>query len=114
MVFGALLEFALVNYISHFNVVAKKKRLLAFEDMDDFGNSEDAKAKEKLRKDAVDIAEARLVAQALSKAKKVDLVSRVLFPLVFCIFNFAYWGHYLQLYFGFLEEFKAELDKLSS
>ncbi|XP_021944512.2 glutamate-gated chloride channel isoform X2 [Folsomia candida] len=109
MVFGALLEFALVNYITHFRVVVKKKRLMAFEDLD---NNTDNDAKEKLRREILEEAEAKLVATALAKAKRIDLAARVLFPLIFCIFNISYWGYYLKLYFGLLDEFKAGLDQL--
>jgi hypothetical protein len=30
-----------------------------------------------------------------SRSKRIDVMSRILFPVVFAVFNFAYWGTYL-------------------
>lgn len=113
MVFGALLEFAMVNYITHFRVLVKKKRLSAFEDVDN--NAGDAgKEQEKQRRHLIQEMESKMVTRALMKAKRVDLFARVLFPLIFVVFNLAYWGHYLNFYYGLVDEFKTGLNKLSN
>lgn len=30
-----------------------------------------------------------------SRSKRIDVISRIFFPVVFALFNFAYWGTYL-------------------
>lgn len=30
-----------------------------------------------------------------SRSKRIDVMSRIIFPVVFAFFNFAYWGTYL-------------------
>ena len=30
-----------------------------------------------------------------SRSKRIDVMSRIIFPVVFALFNFAYWGTYL-------------------
>jgi anionic glutamate receptor len=31
----------------------------------------------------------------MRKAKKIDVISRFLFPLIFAVFNLSYWSTYL-------------------
>jgi anionic glutamate receptor len=31
-----------------------------------------------------------------SRSKRIDVVSRIIFPLIFAIFNLAYWSAYLN------------------
>ena len=33
---------------------------------------------------------------SMEKAKRIDVISRVLFPMIFAIFNMAYWSTYLM------------------
>ena len=37
----------------------------------------------------------RGVNRRMRKAKKIDVASRILFPLIFAVFNLTYWSHYL-------------------
>ena len=37
----------------------------------------------------------RGVSRRMRKAKKIDVASRILFPLIFAVFNLSYWSHYL-------------------
>ena len=32
----------------------------------------------------------------MRKAKRIDVASRILFPLIFAVFNLSYWSHYLH------------------
>ena len=36
-----------------------------------------------------------LTQQFPSRSKRIDVMSRIIFPVVFALFNFAYWGTYL-------------------
>ena len=36
-----------------------------------------------------------LLSKFPSRAKRIDVISRVIFPLVFAVFNLAYWLYYL-------------------
>ena len=36
-----------------------------------------------------------LLAKFPSRAKRIDVISRFIFPLIFAIFNLAYWMYYL-------------------
>jgi hypothetical protein len=42
--------------------------------------------------------EEQLIARALIKAKIVDRSARIIFPLLFVLFNFGYWGYYLHIF----------------
>ena len=44
-----------------------------------------------------------------SRAKRIDVISRFIFPLLFAIFNLAYWLYYL-LAKGSNETYKTEAD----
>jgi len=67
MVFGALLQFALVSYLCR---PVEQKEAPKFEDGE-------RKPKKK------------------SRSKRIDIVSRFLFPIVFILFNLTYWLAYL-------------------
>jgi len=84
MVFGALLEFAMVNYITHFNVL-KRSGGIGLDEKTQIERDEDKVAKD-------------LEEKALWNAKLVDRTARVLFPLAFFLFNLAYWGYYLRVF----------------
>lgn len=116
MVFGALLEFALVNYITHFQVVLSKGKRARLEgqgpaNVNRLSGLSNGPVMEILLRELqletqgqaqqqtrVEEAEAKLVAEALVTAKKVDYAARILFPVIFIIFNLLYWGHYLEFY----------------
>lgn len=84
MVFGALLEFALVNYLSRVvgGGAKSKDSLSPFEDGGEGGKAMKAFITEK----------------AIERAKGVDMTARVAFPLMFLLFNILYWGHYLKYF----------------
>ena len=35
------------------------------------------------------------IPNSMEKAKRIDVISRILFPLIFAVFNLAYWITYL-------------------
>lgn len=111
MVFAALLEFALVNYIANFRIVEKKRKKMQsiFEDINNVADPDN----DKLKKETMEEAEMRMKLEALRKAKKVDVTARFLFPIGFLIFNTIYWIHYLGLYYELVNEFKEGLDQLN-
>ncbi|XP_023236893.1 glutamate-gated chloride channel alpha-like isoform X2 [Centruroides sculpturatus] len=89
MVFGALLEFTLVNYLSRskhcpedfrrsLNIFARTKKIPINNDL-----AEKANASNEL-------------ARNVKRAMMVDRVCRILFPLLFFIFNAIYWPYYLR------------------
>jgi anionic glutamate receptor len=88
MVFGGLLQFALVNYVtrghrppsSTFPIEAREA-----------GEDEEKRVK----------AERLLIEKRIQKAKFIDRISRVAFPAIFCLFNVTYWSSY----FPFLDTF---------
>ncbi|XP_023236774.1 glycine receptor subunit alpha-2-like [Centruroides sculpturatus] len=90
MVFGALLEFTLVNYLSRskhcpedfrrsLNIFARTKKIPINNDL-----AEKANASNEL-------------ARNVKRAMMVDRVCRILFPLLFFIFNAIYWPYYLYV-----------------
>lgn len=86
--FGALLEFAFVNYITNANVRRLKKKPVAFESKALTDGDEEEKAAEE-------------AAKSRANAKRVDKIARVVFPLVFVLFNIVYWSYYLGFYENF-------------
>ncbi|XP_038121550.1 glutamate-gated chloride channel isoform X16 [Culex quinquefasciatus] len=127
-VFGALLEFALVNYASrsdmHRENMKKKRRELeqasldaASDLLDTDSNATfamkplvrhpgDPLALEKLRQCEVHMQApkrpnccrswlAKFPTRKCSRSKRIDVISRITFPLVFALFNLVYWSTYL-------------------
>nr|XP_023018980.1 glutamate-gated chloride channel isoform X2 [Leptinotarsa decemlineata] len=125
-VFGALLEFALVNYASrsdmHRENMKKQRRqcelehaasLDATSDMiDSDGNAtfamkplvrhpNDPMSLEKVRQCEIHMQPARpnccksWLSKFPTRSKRIDVISRITFPLVFALFNVIYWSTYL-------------------
>ncbi|ALC46945.1 GluClalpha [Drosophila busckii] len=127
-VFGALLEFALVNYASrsdmHKENIKKKRRDLeqasldaASDLLDTDSNATfamkplvrhpgDPLALEKLRQCEVHMQPpkrpsccktwlSKFPTRQCSRSKRIDVISRITFPLVFALFNLVYWSTYL-------------------
>ncbi|XP_049535429.1 glutamate-gated chloride channel isoform X12 [Anopheles darlingi] len=127
-VFGALLEFALVNYASrsdmHRENMKKKRRemeqasLDAASDLLDTDSNAtfamkplvrhpgDPMALEKLRQCEVHMQApkrpnccrswlSKFPTRQCSRSKRIDVISRITFPLVFALFNLVYWSTYL-------------------
>ncbi|XP_035779196.1 glutamate-gated chloride channel isoform X14 [Anopheles albimanus] len=127
-VFGALLEFALVNYASrsdmHRENMKKKRRemeqasLDAASDLLDTDSNAtfamkplvrhpgDPMALEKLRQCEVHMQVpkrpnccrswlSKFPTRQCSRSKRIDVISRITFPLVFALFNLVYWSTYL-------------------
>ncbi|XP_061392830.1 glutamate-gated chloride channel isoform X8 [Musca vetustissima] len=127
-VFGALLEFALVNYASrsdmHKENMKKKRRDLeqasidaASDLLDTDSNATfamkplvrhpgDPLALEKLRQCEVHMQApkrpnccktwlSKFPTRQCSRSKRIDVISRITFPLVFALFNLVYWSTYL-------------------
>ncbi|XP_053965490.1 glutamate-gated chloride channel isoform X10 [Anastrepha ludens] len=127
-VFGALLEFALVNYASrsdmHKENMKKKRRDLeqasldaASDLLDTDSNATfamkplvrhpgDPMALEKLRQCEVHMQApkrpnccktwlSKFPTRQCSRSKRIDVISRITFPLVFALFNLVYWSTYL-------------------
>ncbi|XP_039970634.1 glutamate-gated chloride channel isoform X10 [Bactrocera neohumeralis] len=127
-VFGALLEFALVNYASRSDIhkenLKKKRRDLeqasldaASDLLDTDSNATfamkplvrhpgDPMALEKLRQCEVHMQPpkrpnccktwlSKFPTRQCSRSKRIDVISRITFPLVFALFNLVYWSTYL-------------------
>lgn len=98
MVFGALLEFTLVNYLSRskkkldgtnsFLSVLTKKKDESRESGTKYSNDEETKAETRISTQKME--------QVLNvkRARTVDRVCRVMFPMAFLAFNLAYWPYY--------------------
>ncbi len=82
MVFGALLEFASVNYLCHARMIKAKKQL----------------TEKKIDKEEIQNEEEKLLSKAMTRAKRVDRSSRIIFPIIFVMFNIFYWYKYLIYY----------------
>ncbi|KAK6635676.1 hypothetical protein RUM44_000930 [Polyplax serrata] len=124
-VFGALLEFALVNYASrsdmHRENMKKQRRQCELEHaasleaaadlLEDgattfamkplVGHRGDALAIEKARQCEIHMQPKRddccrtWISKFPTRSKRIDVISRITFPLVFALFNVVYWSTYL-------------------
>ncbi|XP_031336506.1 glutamate-gated chloride channel isoform X4 [Photinus pyralis] len=124
-VFGALLEFALVNYASrsdmHRENMKKQRRQCELEHaasmdatsdlMDSDSNATfamplvrhpgDPLSMEKVRQCEIHMQPARpnccrsWLSKFPTRSKRIDVISRITFPLVFALFNVIYWSTYL-------------------
>ncbi|CAL4066506.1 unnamed protein product [Meganyctiphanes norvegica] len=123
-VFGALLEFALVNYASrsdmHRERIKKQRRqwelehqaaMEAAEQLEEAGNAfamkplvrntHDHVGMDKPRQCEIHMAPPRRrccqswLSKFPSRSKRIDVISRITFPLVFALFNLVYWTTYL-------------------
>jgi len=81
MVFSALLQFSIINYIHHFEWKTKAKKYL--------GDLSDGEMR--MKKELI------LQEKSHRKAKRIDFVSKVAFPAVFLSFNIIYWTYYLNV-----------------
>lgn len=73
-IFAALLEYALVNYATRFDKRTKAKNSIGHEPESSGGF---------------------LSRRYTSTSKRIDVIARILFPLLFLIFNIVYWVLYL-------------------
>ncbi|XP_061379706.1 glutamate-gated chloride channel isoform X4 [Danaus plexippus] len=117
-VFGALLEFALVNYASRSdmhreNMKKTRREMEAAASMDAASDLLDTDsnttfamplmrgAGDKMRQCEIHIKSkpkncCRLwMSKFPTRSKRIDVISRITFPLVFALFNLAYWSTYL-------------------
>ena len=92
-VFGGLLQFALVNYITRVRLVSPSKYVSLRESKED---------EEKRLK-----AESKMFEKCLHKAKRIDRLSRIGFPAVFCLFNVTYWSSYFPFLEAFLSRYSS-------
>jgi anionic glutamate receptor len=112
-VFGALLEFALVNYASRSadraaeqqrDKMKNKRRELEQKPL--MRHPGEQISIDKLRQCEVHMAApkrksccksfmAKLPTRQCSRSKRIDVISRITFPLVFALFNLVYWSTYL-------------------
>ncbi|XP_037302198.1 glutamate-gated chloride channel isoform X6 [Manduca sexta] len=114
-VFGALLEFALVNYASrsdmHRENMKKTRREMEAASMDAASDLLDTDSNatfamkplvrggidNKMRQCEIHISQPRKnccrlwMSKFPTRSKRIDVISRITFPLVFAIFNLAYW-----------------------
>nr|ACT09139.1 glutamate-gated chloride channel [Plutella xylostella] len=120
-VFGALLEFALVNYASRpdmhrENMKKTRREMEAAASMDAASDLLDTDSNatfamkplmrgavldSKMRRCEVHMAPPRKnccrlwMSKFPTRSKRIDVISRITFPLVFALFNLAYWSTYL-------------------
>ncbi|XP_053598891.1 glutamate-gated chloride channel isoform X7 [Microplitis demolitor] len=124
-VFGALLEFALVNYasrsdmhrenmkkkyreIEHSSSVDPSTELLEPDGSTNFQmkplvrHTEDSMTMDKVRQCEVHMMQPpkknccrSWLSKFPTRSKRIDVISRITFPLVFALFNLAYWSTYL-------------------
>ncbi|XP_061379708.1 glutamate-gated chloride channel isoform X6 [Danaus plexippus] len=108
-VFGALLEFALVNYASRSdmhreNMKKTRREMEAAASMDaasDLLDTDSNTTFAMMRQCEIHIKSkpkncCRLwMSKFPTRSKRIDVISRITFPLVFALFNLAYWSTYL-------------------
>ncbi|XP_076352868.1 glycine receptor subunit alpha-2-like [Tachypleus tridentatus] len=96
MVFGALLEFTLVNYLSRSKMKAEHLKSFRF-----FSRNKQVTSKEEEKIEDVGDTSIKRVSSAgvrnLQYAKRVDKVCRISFPLSFFVFNLVYWISYVYI-----------------
>lgn len=95
MVFGALLEFTLVNYLSRsklrpeefrksINIFHRNRKGGEKQDGEEGPNKYESRGHMELQKN-------------LKRSQNVDKVCRIMFPFVFFVFNVVYWFYYLYM-----------------
>ncbi|CAH2054040.1 unnamed protein product, partial [Iphiclides podalirius] len=108
-VFGALLEFALVNYASRSdmhreNLKKTRREMEAAVSMDaasDLLDTDSNATFAMIRQCEIHISNKRKnccrlwMSKFPTRSKRIDVISRITFPLVFALFNLAYWSTYL-------------------
>ncbi|XP_037890710.1 glutamate-gated chloride channel isoform X19 [Glossina fuscipes] len=112
-VFGALLEFALVNYASrsglnkpnraadmHKENLKKKRRDLEQASLDAASDLLDTDSNATFamppkRPNCCKTWLSKFPTRQCSRSKRIDVISRITFPLVFALFNLVYWSTYL-------------------
>ncbi|XP_064471095.1 glycine receptor subunit alphaZ1-like isoform X2 [Ornithodoros turicata] len=93
MVFGALLEFTLVNYLSRskmrpeefrksINIFQRNRKASEKHDADEPTNKYESRVSHEQQKN-------------LKRSQNVDRICRVMFPFMFFLFNVIYWTYYL-------------------
>lgn len=95
-VFFALLEYTAVNAAARTDA----KRLTAAKSRQSNGKEEDEEGNTYCELALLPKRKNNWILQWLgrfpSRAKKIDVVSRILFPIIFASFNLVYWGYYLN------------------
>ncbi|CAH0731315.1 unnamed protein product, partial [Brenthis ino] len=108
-VFGALLEFALVNYASRSdmhreNMKKTRREMEAAASMDaasDLLDTDSNTTFAMMRQCEIHMNPPRKnccrlwMSKFPTRSKRIDVISRITFPLVFALFNLAYWSTYL-------------------
>ncbi|XP_046971871.1 glutamate-gated chloride channel isoform X6 [Nymphalis io] len=108
-VFGALLEFALVNYASRSdmhreNMKKTRREMEAAASMDaasDLLDTDSNTTFAMMRQCEIHMTPPRKnccrlwMSKFPTRSKRIDVISRITFPLVFALFNLAYWSTYL-------------------
>ncbi|GLV43075.1 GluClalpha [Carabus blaptoides fortunei] len=98
-VFGALLEFALVNYASRTD--KQKKAAKAYKRQLEFARNNATFSKHMSRQCEIHLQMSQenccrtWLSKFPTRSKRIDVISRITFPLVFAMFNLAYWSAYL-------------------
>ncbi|CAG2176685.1 unnamed protein product, partial [Oppiella nova] len=101
-VFSALLEFTLVNYlwrINKFEPKPPKPNNLCQErkGIDSVSNCLDKKLLAVVSEEVEPRDNSALGDQSAGTPEKIDIISRVMFPILFLVFNLIYWPYYLIL-----------------
>ncbi|KAK7604419.1 hypothetical protein V9T40_005605 [Parthenolecanium corni] len=108
-VFGALLEFALVNYASRSDIYYEKLKKQARASKVEHGNTFGPKPliNHSGHVEMIRHCEAHMqqssgcwcfkswMSKFPTRSKRIDVISRIIFPLVFALFNITYWSTYL-------------------
>ncbi|XP_050679577.1 glutamate-gated chloride channel isoform X7 [Leptidea sinapis] len=108
-VFGALLEFALVNYASRSdmhreNMKKTRREMEAAASMDaasDLLDTDSNTTFAMMRQCEIHMSPPKKnccriwMSKFPTRSKRIDVISRITFPLVFALFNLAYWSTYL-------------------
>lgn len=89
-IFGTLLEFATLNYISRHNDKNKS------EEVDEDSLLVNDEGKDSMKTWTSRYKNFHTWLLKFSRSRKIDVVSRIMFPVAFVIFNLAYWITYLK------------------